>query len=114
MNRYLASVLLLVACGGTSGTKIRQQQLDQIVVGTTTWPEAGKILGTPQNLMESFNSTQNGYYSEKCGEEKAPIRVAQYTYADTHAGGGGEHSSTEVLIDQRNVVCYIKRSGGKF
>jgi len=107
--RMLLVCVAVVGCVSTSsGRKVSQAQLDKIVIGTTTWMDAEKSLGQPVNFMESFNSPEIGWFSPSCGEEKAPIHVAQYSFMD----GDGNHSTTDVLIDQRGVVCYIRRGSG--
>lgn len=107
MKRSWVIVLVVIGCGPKVGRELQQSQVDKIVVGTTTWPEAEKTLGPPTSLFDTTNAPATEHFSKQCGAENDPIKVAQYSFID-----GDRHGSKQFLVDAKGVVCDIKSSSG--
>lgn len=60
----IATCALLAGCamGGNYGTKVTQEQLNQLQVGTTTDTEIVSVLGKPDSITIGTGSTRQWFY----------------------------------------------------
>ena len=98
MRKFLVSAVMAAALVGcaTSGTKITQEQLDQVVQGKTTRAEVVSLFGQPTSVSMNSDGTQ----------------ILGWGYAHVgFAGIGTEVQGLSVVFDDKELVKAYTRTG---
>lgn len=96
----LTTALLLTACA-TTGTKISQDQLNQLKPGISTISDAEQLLGQPMSVQHNYDgTTQLDYlYSAEQTDAKSYIPIAGAFI------GKGAHTQSQ------NTLLYFDKDG---
>lgn len=98
MRKLITTAILAVALTGcaTSGQKITQDQLNQVVQGKTTKAETVQLFGEPTSVTQSSDGTQ----------------ILGWGYAHVgFAGIGTEVQGLSVVFDENQLVKSYTRTG---